>query len=153
MSLLLGSTRWAWGLVSFLLSKKRTLAFTGERHTSETLYRVRSLRPTSTGPFNCQPPHPAPLPRPSSILDFFAMALASRCCARLVARSSFSLVPKTAALPVMNRRHNSIAAVDPKIASIVDQISGLTLLQTAELVSSLKVNSRPPRPVRPAAHP
>jgi len=38
----------------------------------------------------------------------------------------------------MNRRHNSTAAVDPKIASIVDQISGLTLLQTAELVSSLK---------------
>ena len=29
--------------------------------------------------------------------------------------------------------------VDPKIVSIVDQISGLTLLQTADLVSLLKV--------------
>ncbi|KAI5857578.1 ribosomal protein L7/L12 C-terminal domain-containing protein [Tricharina praecox] len=66
------------------------------------------------------------------------MVLASRCCARLAVRSSFSLAPKAAALPVMNRRYNSTAATDPKIASIVDQISGLTLLQTAELVSSLK---------------
>lgn len=30
--------------------------------------------------------------------------------------------------------------VDPKIVSIVDQISGLTLLQTADLVSLLKVS-------------
>ena len=31
------------------------------------------------------------------------------------------------------------SGVDPKIVSIVDQISGLTLLQTADLVSLLKV--------------
>lgn len=31
-------------------------------------------------------------------------------------------------------------AADPKIAAIVDQIEGLTLLQTSELVSQLKVN-------------
>jgi large subunit ribosomal protein L7/L12 len=38
------------------------------------------------------------------------------------------------------RRHNSTeAAVDPKVATIVDQISQLTLLETASLVSSLKV--------------
>ena len=38
------------------------------------------------------------------------------------------------------RRHNSTeAAVDPKISTIVDQISQLTLLETASLVSSLKV--------------
>jgi len=73
------------------------------------------------------------------------MALASRCCVRLAARSSFTLAPKAAALPVMNRRCNSTATTDPKIASIVDQISGLTLLQTAELVSSLKVNFSPAR--------
>ncbi|KAL1893162.1 54S ribosomal protein L12, mitochondrial [Sporothrix stenoceras] len=37
------------------------------------------------------------------------------------------------------RRHNSTeAAVDPKITTIVDQISQLTLLETASLVSSLK---------------
>jgi len=32
--------------------------------------------------------------------------------------------------------------VDPKIVSIVDQISGLTLLQTADLVSLLKVKKK-----------
>jgi large subunit ribosomal protein L7/L12 len=32
------------------------------------------------------------------------------------------------------------ATADPKIAAIVDQIEGLTLLQTSELVSQLKVN-------------
>ncbi|KAA8897809.1 ribosomal protein L7/L12 C-terminal domain-containing protein [Sphaerosporella brunnea] len=65
------------------------------------------------------------------------MALASRCCARLVAtRSSSPVVRSAAALP---RRWNStVTATDPKITAIVDQISGLTLLQTAELVSSLK---------------
>lgn len=31
------------------------------------------------------------------------------------------------------------ATVDPKISAIVDQIEGLTLLQTSELVSQLKV--------------
>jgi large subunit ribosomal protein L7/L12 len=34
----------------------------------------------------------------------------------------------------------SNATVDPKIATIVDQIEGLTLLQTSELVSQLKVH-------------
>jgi hypothetical protein len=33
----------------------------------------------------------------------------------------------------------SSAAADPKITAIVDQIEGLTLLQTSELVSQLKV--------------
>jgi large subunit ribosomal protein L7/L12 len=32
--------------------------------------------------------------------------------------------------------------VDPKITAIVDQIEGLTLLQTSELVAQLKVASR-----------
>lgn len=36
------------------------------------------------------------------------------------------------------RRHNSTEAASPKITTIVDQISQLTLLETAELVSSLK---------------
>jgi hypothetical protein len=63
------------------------------------------------------------------------MALASR-CVRLASRGAW--VVRSAALPA--KRWNSTAApTDPKIASIVDQISGLTLLQTAELVSSLKV--------------
>lgn len=66
------------------------------------------------------------------------MALASRCCARLArstaASPSLKLVPFVAA----PRRWNSTASADPKIASIVDQISGLTLLETADLVSLLK---------------
>lgn len=33
----------------------------------------------------------------------------------------------------------SAANADPKIAAIVDQIEGLTLLQTSELVAQLKV--------------
>ena len=32
--------------------------------------------------------------------------------------------------------------VDPKISAIVDQIEGLTLLQTSELVSQLKVHHK-----------
>jgi ribosomal protein L7/L12 len=41
------------------------------------------------------------------------------------------------------RRYNSTeaAAANPKIDDIVDQISKLTLLETADLVSSLKVNA------------
>jgi large subunit ribosomal protein L7/L12 len=45
------------------------------------------------------------------------------------------------------RRYNSTeaAAANPKIADIVDQISKLTLLETADLVSSLKVNASIPQ--------
>jgi large subunit ribosomal protein L7/L12 len=52
----------------------------------------------------------------------------------------------------MTRRYNSTeaapAATNPKISAIVDQISQLTLLETADLVSSLKVrkiNHTPPQ--------
>ncbi|KAL8762660.1 MAG: hypothetical protein Q9184_001367 [Pyrenodesmia sp. 2 TL-2023] len=45
-------------------------------------------------------------------------------------------------LPTIRRRHESTTAApsssNPKIASIVDQISQLTLLETADLVSNLK---------------
>jgi large subunit ribosomal protein L7/L12 len=44
----------------------------------------------------------------------------------------------------MTRRYNSTdaaAAVNPKISAIVDQISQLTLLETADLVASLKVRN------------
>ena len=55
----------------------------------------------------------------------------------------------SSAVPVCARRWysaeplptpGSAAAADPKITAIVDQIEGLTLLQTSELVSQLKVN-------------
>lgn len=38
----------------------------------------------------------------------------------------------------ISRRHQSTEALNPKITGIVDQISQLTLLETADLVASLK---------------
>ncbi|KAB5570007.1 ribosomal protein L7/L12 C-terminal domain-containing protein [Coniochaeta sp. 2T2.1] len=65
---------------------------------------------------------------------------AAQCCARQLratttVRASASFLQQT-----ISRRHNSTeaAAVNPKISTIVDQISQLTLLETADLVSSLK---------------
>ncbi|EHK16678.1 uncharacterized protein TRIVIDRAFT_40545 [Trichoderma virens Gv29-8] len=66
---------------------------------------------------------------------------AARSCARQL-RSAAS--PRSSAqmlrVSCTTRRYNSTeaAAVNPKIADIVDQISKLTLLETADLVSSLK---------------
>ncbi|CAJ2505973.1 Uu.00g001030.m01.CDS01 [Anthostomella pinea] len=68
---------------------------------------------------------------------------AARSCARTL-RSSSSLRASSSFLQSTTsstqRRHNSTeaAATSPKIAGIVDQISQLTLLETADLVSSLK---------------
>ncbi|KAF3060007.1 54S ribosomal protein L12, mitochondrial [Daldinia childiae] len=66
---------------------------------------------------------------------------AARSCARSIRSSnsfrvSASFVQST---PSIQRRHESTAtATNPKIAGIVDQISQLTLLETADLVTSLK---------------
>lgn len=51
-----------------------------------------------------------------------------------------SLFPKPVATTYsQQRRHNSTEApINPKISGIVDQISQLTLLETADLVSNLK---------------
>ena len=74
------------------------------------------------------------------------MALSSRyaatCCARQL-RAAHSIRATSSLLQHRPaRRHNSTEApVNPKIAGIVDQISQLTLLETADLVSSLKVGS------------
>ncbi|OTB08494.1 hypothetical protein M426DRAFT_317116 [Hypoxylon sp. CI-4A] len=65
--------------------------------------------------------------------------LAARSCARSI-RSANSFRASTT-IPSIQRRHESTAAAaatNPKIAGIVDQISQLTLLETADLVSSLK---------------
>lgn len=61
-------------------------------------------------------------------------------------RTSRALAPQYT-LP-SSRRHESTsaaaaAATNPKISAIVDQIGGLTLLETADLVGALKV--RPAR--------
>jgi large subunit ribosomal protein L7/L12 len=70
---------------------------------------------------------------------------AAQCCARQLRaapiRASSSLLQQQR----MTRRYNSTeasaAAVNPKISAIVDQISQLTLLETADLVASLKVRN------------
>ncbi|OAA55058.1 50S ribosomal protein l12 [Niveomyces insectorum RCEF 264] len=71
---------------------------------------------------------------------------AAQRCAHQV-RAASRLRPASASVAALSavtpsriaRRHNSTeAAVDPKISGIVDQISQLTLLETASLVSSLK---------------
>ncbi|EON64375.1 hypothetical protein W97_03606 [Coniosporium apollinis CBS 100218] len=63
---------------------------------------------------------------------------AIRCCAR-VAKSSSTPTLRASATPLSRqRRWQSTAPSNPKIATIVDQISQLTLLETADLVSTLK---------------
>ena len=72
-----------------------------------------------------------------------------RCCVRCLRKSarpsstaSATIVPHRRQAPT--QRWQSTAAASsgsPKVAGIVDQISQLTLLETADLVSSLKVNS------------
>ncbi|OTA60772.1 ClpS-like protein [Hypoxylon sp. EC38] len=67
--------------------------------------------------------------------------IAARSCARSI-RSGSSLRASTSFVqttPSIQRRHESTTApTNPKIAGIVDQISQLTLLETADLVASLK---------------
>lgn len=87
-------------------------------------HRATNSRTTSPAPHRTRNPPPP------------AMALASRCCARL-ARSAAAA--PSLRLVASGRRWNSSAAADPKLAGIVDQISGLTLLETSDLVSLLKV--------------
>ncbi|EJP66991.1 54S ribosomal protein L12, mitochondrial [Beauveria bassiana] len=69
---------------------------------------------------------------------------AARSCARQLRSASALRAPtQTLRLGATSRRYNSTEAAveapaNPKIAEIVDQISKLTLLETADLVSSLK---------------
>ena len=81
---------------------------------------------------------------PQHTLSVMAMSCryAARACARQL-RSSPSQI-QSIRVASMTRRYNSTEAeapTNPKIAGIVDQISQLTLLETADLVSSLKVRS------------
>lgn len=66
---------------------------------------------------------------------------AAQSCARQLRSSSSLRVSGSLLRHKLSRRHNSTEAVNPKIAGIVDQISQLTLLETADLVASLKVCS------------
>lgn len=112
----------------------------GRRHAVLAVAQSVRAPPREVSTPTIQPPRRTPRSIPPSSLPrlHLQMALASRCCARL-ARStapSLRLVPTVLSPP---RRWNSSLATDPKIAGIVDQISGLTLLETADLVSLLKV--------------
>jgi large subunit ribosomal protein L7/L12 len=65
---------------------------------------------------------------------------AAQCCARQLRASATIRASGFLFQHNIARRHNSTeaAATNPKIVTIVDQISQLTLLETADLVSSLK---------------
>ncbi|AEO57559.1 hypothetical protein MYCTH_2126562 [Thermothelomyces thermophilus ATCC 42464] len=73
---------------------------------------------------------------------------AAQCCARQLRASSAAPIRASSSLlqQRMTRRYNSTEAAssssssttNPKISAIVDQISQLTLLETADLVASLK---------------
>ena len=69
---------------------------------------------------------------------------AARTCARQLRFSSVRAPAQTLRVAATTRRYNSTEAEaatppNPKIDEIVDQISKLTLLETADLVTSLKV--------------
>ncbi|KAJ5726681.1 54S ribosomal protein L12 [Penicillium malachiteum] len=74
----------------------------------------------------------------------FPVTAAARCCRQLsgsVRPSSLRIASTYTARTPASRRWESTetaAPVNPKISQIVDQISQLTLLETADLVSSLK---------------
>ncbi|KAK4114195.1 54S ribosomal protein L12 [Canariomyces notabilis] len=64
---------------------------------------------------------------------------AAQCCARQLRTNTPIRASSSFLQQRMTRRYNSTeAAANPKIAAIVDQISQLTLLETADLVASLK---------------
>src|SRR5690349_2328910 len=68
--------------------------------------------------------------------------VAQSCARQLRAAPSFNSSAHMFRVSITTRRYNSTEAAapaNPKIAEIVDQISRLTLLETADLVSSLKV--------------
>jgi hypothetical protein len=68
---------------------------------------------------------------------------AQTCARQLRSTPSARATARLVRASTTTRRYNSTeaaAAVNPKIESIVDQISQLTLLETADLVSTLKVS-------------
>ncbi len=76
---------------------------------------------------------------------------AAQCCARQLRAAPIRAAPSSLLQHQQRtaRRYNSTdAAVNPKISTIVDQISQLTLLETADLVASLKVRQPHHPPAR-----
>jgi len=79
---------------------------------------------------------PSSKPRNSSAV---VMAHAGSCARQLRASGSARVASQMLRASATSRRHNSTdAPTNPKVTDIVEQISQLTLLETADLVSSLK---------------
>ncbi|KAF9092279.1 hypothetical protein BGX29_010527 [Mortierella sp. GBA35] len=72
------------------------------------------------------------------MLRTISARLAPRTVSRIAPRAAVSRVANYSSAADKLDAPGSSKDVDPKIVSIVDQISGLTLLQTADLVSLLK---------------
>lgn len=134
---------WQWWWKTEVRTRGRAVRRRGRRHAVLAVAQLVRAPPRKVS----TSPHPTPrrisrsIPPsspPATTRLHLQMALASRCCARLArsAAPSLRLVPTVLSPP---RRWNSSLATDPKISGIVDQISGLTLLETADLVSLLKV--------------
>jgi hypothetical protein len=94
-----------------------------------------------------------PLSSSTAIEMSLSCRYAAQCCARQLrasATTSSSLRAASTLQQRIARRNNSTeAAPSPKISAIVEQISQLTLLETADLVASLKVASHPLLPLFP----
>lgn len=90
-------------------------------------------------------PRIAPLQHITSSIPSSNMSVSCQRAARrfaLSASQTSAVRPVTCRFQVSRRWQSTEAAaapVNPKISAIVDQISQLTLLETADLVSSLKV--------------
>lgn len=100
----------------------------------------KSVRPLLSSPFLLL--HSLPI---FLVAMSFPAQTAARCCRQLVRPSAaLRLSPSTyLSQRTLNRRWESTGAAaapaNPKITQIVDQISQLTLLETADLVATLKV--------------
>ena len=86
------------------------------------------------------------LPKSSHLIMSLTNPSITQCCARCLrapfrpsSAAPISLIRRPKRAPA--QRWQSTASSSPKVAGIVDQISQLTLLETADLVSSLKVRS------------
>lgn len=101
--------------------------------------RDASPNSTSTAPTGVPLTH-----RPPPAMSL-SCRYAARSCARQLRSTSSLRTTGAVAQQRLTRRYQSTdaaaAPTNPKIATIVDQISQLTLLETADLVSSLKVRS------------
>lgn len=110
--------------------------------SSSLTARDRSSPKPTTRPIDLNNPR-VPLRIPPLAMSL-SCRYAAQCCARQIRSTSSLRTTGALAQQRITRRYQSTdaaAPTNPKIATIVDQISQLTLLETADLVSSLKVGN------------